>query len=116
MGFTLERKYIKINLPLTEETHRSGNGEGVWVIVDSDTLRDYDRGRIGGHYSGILDNDSIYYPGLVCGAIIPFEMRGGCRPVADFDFLSKLPSKLTPAGKAAVLQKISEHHKKNKSE
>lgn len=100
--------YIQINLPLTEEDYRCGNGEGVWVKVDPATRRAYDADTIRPEYFGILDNDSFYYPGLGPGEMIPFEMRGECRPVADFPhFLSQL-TKLTPEGKALLIRKIAE--------
>ena len=28
-------EYIKVNLPLTEQDYANGNGEGVWVLVDT---------------------------------------------------------------------------------
>lgn len=99
--------YIKVNLPPTEENYRAGNGEGVWVLVDPDTKRDYDLDVAGGKYIGKLDNDSIYYPGLNAGELVPFEMRGPSRPVADFhSFLSKR-TRLTPEGKKLLLAQIA---------
>ena len=101
-------KYIQVNIPLTEEDYRFGNGEGVWVEVDEETRLAYDRDAIGAGYNGILANDSIYYPGLMCGEVIPFEMRGTNRPVVDyFGFLVGRP-RLTPEGKEAVIRKIAE--------
>ena len=100
--------YIKVNLPLTEQEYCSGNGEGVWVRVSDGTRRAYDANASGGGYSGILSNDSVYYPGLLCGTVIPFKLRGECRPVADFHgFLAGRPH-LTPEGKAAVTRKIAQ--------
>ena len=102
-------EYIKVNLPLTEQDYLSGNGEGVWVLVDPKTKQAYDMDAAGGGYMGILDNDSCYYPGLNAGELIPFELRGAYRPVADFrSFLSKLP-RLTPEGKALLLEGIAMH-------
>lgn len=100
-------KYIKVNIPLTEEDYRSGNGEGVWVEVDSETEKAYDRDAIGSDYHGILANDSLYYPGLSCGDMIEFEMRGEKRPVVAWSFLSGR-THLTEAGKAMLIQKIAE--------
>lgn len=98
--------YIKINLSLTKEDYMIGSGEGVWVLVDLKTKRDYDEDATGGGYVGKLDNNSIYYPGLNAGELIPFEMRGALRPVADFhSFLSKR-ARLTPEGKALMLEQI----------
>lgn len=82
-------KYIKVNIPLNEKEYRNGNGEGVWVEVDSKTKAAYDKDVIGPGYHGILANDSVYYPGLKCGDMIEFEMRGEKRPVVDYhNFLS----------------------------
>lgn len=100
---------IKVNFPLTETDYQTGNGEGMWVRVDKKTADAYNQDAVGPGYYGILDNDSLYYPGLNHGAVIPFEMRGEFRPVADFQFLSSLQTKLTPEGKAALLRKIAEN-------
>ena len=100
-------EHIKVNLPLTEQDYLAGNGEGVWVLVDPKTKRAHDEDATGGGYVGILDNDSCYYPGLNAGELIPFELRGIFRPVANFySFLSKL-SRLTPEGKALLLERIA---------
>lgn len=104
----IPKEYIQINLPLTEQDYQSGNGEGVWVKVEPAIRRAYDADTIGPGYFGILDNDSLYYPGLACGDMIPFEMRGECRPVANYPgFLSRL-SKLTSEGKTLLMRKIAE--------
>ena len=79
--------YVKVNLPGDRDSYESGNGEGVWAVVDEETCRAYDAEADGGSYRGILANDSIYYPGLNCGTEISFEMRGEMRPVVDIDWL-----------------------------
>ena len=100
-------EYIKVNLPLTEQDYLAANGEGVWVLVNPTTKRDHDMDVTGGGYIGILDNDSCYFPGLNAGQLIPFELRGAFRPVANFhSFLSKL-TRLTPEGKALLLERIA---------
>ena len=81
------KHYIQCNLPLTEEDYRSGNGEGVWVIVDSETKQAYDQDAEGSGYRGILDNDSYNYPGLCHGEEVEIEMRGENRPVIPLSFL-----------------------------
>lgn len=100
-------KYIKVNIPLTEQDYRSGNGEGVWVEVDRKTKGAHDQDAIGSGYQGILANDSLYYPGLSCGDMIEFEMRGANRPVVAWSFLQNRLH-LTEAGKAMLVQKIAE--------
>lgn len=108
MMMVIPKKYIQVNLPLTEQEYLSGNGEGVWLEVDEETRKAYDAGTIGGGYSGILSNDSLYYPGLKCGTIIPFEMRGEFRPVADYYGFLTNRTRLTEAARAAVIQRIAE--------
>lgn len=104
----IKEKLIKINLPLTEVDFTNGYGEGVWIEVDQKTKDDYDQDAIGTGYCGILANDSLYYPGLCCGEIIYFEMRGPFRPVADIQDLHTRFPYLTPEAKAALIQKIAE--------
>ena len=104
----VSKGYIKVNLPLTEQEYCSGNGEGVWVRVSDETRQAYDANVSGGGYTGVLSNDSVYYPGLMCGTVISFELRGEYRPVADFyGFLAGRPH-LTPEGKAAFIRKIAQ--------
>ena len=82
-------EYIKVNLPASSEAYESGNGEGVWVLVDPRTKEAHDSDTTGGVYFGILDNDSVYYPGLNHGEPIPFEMRGDKRPVTPIAWLEE---------------------------
>lgn len=79
--------YIKANLPATEDAYRAGTGEGCYFIVDAATKAAHDSDTEGGGYSGILDNDSAYYPGLMHGERLPLEMRGLYRPVVPFSAL-----------------------------
>lgn len=80
-------EYIKVNLPGSKADYLTGNGEGVWVLVNEHVKRAHDQDAEGGFYFGILDNDSCYWPGLNHGAAIPFEMRGTNRPVAPYEWL-----------------------------
>ena len=66
-------EYIKVNFPLTAESFATGNGEGMWVLVDRETKAAHDADETGGVYTGILDNDSIYYPGLNAGAVVRWQ-------------------------------------------
>lgn len=100
-------QYIKVNIPLTEKDYRTGNGEGVWVAVDDETMRAYNRNVIGPGFYGILANDSLYYPGLCCGDMIEFEMRGHNRPVVDYRKFLKDRDKLTEDGKVALIRLIA---------
>lgn len=79
---TMSPSHIKVNLPNDKKEFESGIGEGVWVIINETTKKDYDSDVTGGIYHGILANDSFDYPHLKCGSYIKFEMRGTNRPVA----------------------------------
>ena len=81
-------EYIKVNLPGSKEGYKTGNGEGVWVLVSKQVKAAYDQDAAGGYYFGIIDNDSCYWPGLDHGAAIPFEMRGKNRPVVPYEWLA----------------------------
>lgn len=80
-------EYIKANLPASLDDEKQGAGEGVFVLVDPTTKRAYDTDEAGTKYKGILDNDSLYYPGLKQGTVLSFEMRGEKRPVVSFNWL-----------------------------
>ena len=99
-------KYIKVNFPLTAEDFASGNGEGMFVLVDQKTKNAYDKDISGGRWVGILDNDSIYFPGLKAGAIVQFEMRGENRPVAIFKGCLNKMKRLTPEEKEEFIRKL----------
>lgn len=101
-------EHIKVNFPLTEEDYQRGNGEGMWVLVDKETKKLHDVDITGGQYVGILDNDSVYYPGLDHGAVVPFEMRGENRPVADFHGFVTEFTRLTPEGKTLIIRQNAE--------
>ena len=78
--------FIKVNLPNSKASFNHGNGEGCWVKVDEYVCRVYDEDGYG-DFTGELANDSIYYPGLDCGTVIPFRMRGPMRPCVPFGWL-----------------------------
>lgn len=100
------KRYIKVNLPLDKESFERGNGEGVFVIVDDETKKMYDENASGGRHSGVLDNDSVYYPSLRCGTVIYFEFRGENRPVALLSFLENY-TRLTDAELEELKRKIA---------
>lgn len=78
---------IKANLPSTEAEYVEGNGEGCFFLIDDKAKKAYDTDEEGTVYEGILDNDSMYYPGLLHGTKVPLEMRGELRPVVPISFL-----------------------------
>lgn len=75
-------QYIKVNFPRNEESFKSGNGEGMWVLVDDEISKAYSLDAAGEVCFGTLDNDSVYYPALKAGERVVFELRGDNRPVA----------------------------------
>ena len=81
-------EYIKVNIPETMESYIAGFGEGVFVLVDTETKEAYDADATEGVYQGTLDNYCLYWNGLMPGETIPFEMRGDRRPVVLFDWLN----------------------------
>ena len=82
--------HIRVNLPETHEDEATGNGEGCWALVSHEVKAAYDSNETGGDYFGILDNDSIYYPGIDHGAIILFTLRGTGRAIASRAYLRAL--------------------------
>ena len=78
---------IKVNLPANKRDYIAGNGEGVFVQVDSKTKADYDSDKAGAGYIGTLDNFSYKYKGLKPGQEIPLELRGKNRPVVPLEWL-----------------------------
>ena len=78
---------IKANLPGDPEAYKNGNGEGCFFLVDDETKDAYDTDATGAGFVGILDNDSIDYPKLKHGELLPLEMRGDKRPVVPLDAL-----------------------------
>lgn len=91
--------YFKVNLPSSIEDFTTGNGEGVWCkstrkYTDMANSKDFNNVTI---LVEIL-NDSLYYKGLMCGDIIPVELRGCNRPVAYINELEKHYGKADKVG------------------
>ncbi len=91
--------FIKGNLPDSWEKYGSGNGEGIWIVVDSETKRAHDADKGEGTFFAFLANHSIYHPELNVKALnaqemtatsIPFEFRGSSRPVLAKKVLEEL--------------------------
>ena len=76
MDEIIRDKYIQVNLPLTEQDYMTGNGEGVWVLVDLETKHAYDADAEGAGYVGILDNDNA-----LCGFSLGFNQNRGAGPM-----------------------------------
>lgn len=103
--------YIKVNIPYTEQGFKDGNGEGVWVIVDAETKAIYDSNKNTENevFRGVLDNDSVYYTKLKCGANVPFVMRGNNRPVVMLDYL-KDKGRVSEQELIKTKERIALHH------
>lgn len=89
-----DKYFIKVNIPMNEYAFDDGFGEGVFVIVDEDVRKLYLDDDHGSICEGILDNDCIYYPEMVPGTRIPFEMRGEKRPVVLWSWIREKGFKL----------------------
>ena len=81
-------KMFRVNLPSTEKSYRNGNGEGVWCYGNEETYNALVENNVSeGIYYVKIQNDSVYFPELVCDTCIPVEARGEKRPVCPFDFI-----------------------------
>ena len=78
---------IKVNLPASLDDWKTASGEGVWVLVEQDAKDAYDSDEVGTVYEAIMDNDSVYFPGLCAGDKVPIEMRGSWRPTVPYSWL-----------------------------
>jgi len=90
-------EYIKVNLPARAEDEQLSAGEGCFVLVTPEVKKAYDEDESGTNYTGVLDNDSLYFPGLMHGTIIPFEMQGEKRPIVKFNWLLEHYGEPNPA-------------------
>lgn len=78
-------RIIKVNLP---DSPRSTNGEGVWVVTTAESsIKADDDNDKGSECKAILINDSVYYPNLRYGTIIPFTTNGSKRPYVKYKWL-----------------------------
>lgn len=77
-------EYRKIDLPIEGDKE---NGEGCWCLLDPKDLIRHDDIHCFEQSVAILCNDSIKYPGLMSGQVIPFEFNGEFRPKADLAWL-----------------------------
>ena len=82
-------RMIKVNLPEDESTYLSGNGEGVFAEISAEDYEKYAADCYLEVFDATIANDSIYYPGLVCGMKIPIETRGKHRPVVPYEWLAE---------------------------
>ena len=82
--------YIKANLPDSPEAEERGNGEGCFFLVPPEVKKAYDSDEAGTLYEGVIDNESVYFPGILPGDLLPLEMRGKNRPVVSYDYLKRL--------------------------
>lgn len=83
-----ETEMIKANLPASKEAEEAGTGEGVFLRVGPEVRAEYNSDQGEGIYTGILDNDSTYYPGLKAGTRVPIRMNGRHRPTVLYEWLA----------------------------
>lgn len=81
-------KEVKVNLPADRQGYERGNGEGCWAVIKGDAVMAYEGDELG-NYTATLENDSVYYPGLGVGDVVPIEMRGEFRPVVPYEWLQE---------------------------
>lgn len=83
-------KLIKANLPYDDESYQNGNGEGIWISVKED-IADRVNESVSANFTftGIVENDSVYYKNLNVGDTILVEARGINRPVAVYNILKE---------------------------
>jgi hypothetical protein len=85
------KDYLQINIPRDSKGYIAGTGEGAWVEINKQTKKAYNKSEdyrvTKCLYYGELRNDSINYPKLKIGTLVPIELRGGYRPVINFEWL-----------------------------
>lgn len=86
-----EERVIGVNLPNSQKFYENGNGEGMYayIISDDDFNNFLDNSKKGMLIKGFLLNNSLYYPGLKWGLIVPIELRGSKKPVVPLEFLQQ---------------------------
>ncbi|MDF9409062.1 hypothetical protein L7E55_11935 [Pelotomaculum isophthalicicum JI] len=78
---------IKIFLPACRDEFLTGFGESVKCLVDQETKKLIDKNITGRVALAMLQNDSLYYPGLIAGEVVAVELRGPGPPIAIFEEL-----------------------------
>lgn len=79
--------YFKVNLPNSQDSYESGNGEGVWAYTDAESYEKWKNDEQDAIIYVKILNDSVYYNGLEYGDLVPVELRGEYRPVAIYEEL-----------------------------
>ena len=82
-------KLFKLNLPSKFEDFQSGNGEGIWAVVDDPDLQQrLDDDEVIEQFVAYAANNSVYYPNITVGTPVIARQRGGnTRPIAEWEFL-----------------------------
>nr|DAG82412.1 MAG TPA: protein of unknown function DUF3846 [Caudoviricetes sp.] len=70
-------EYIKVNLPGSEDSYKTGNGEGVWVLVSEQAKAAYDRDAEG--FFALASWTTILAIGLGLTTARPFPLRCAAR-------------------------------------
>ena len=81
----MEGKHFQVNLPDNKQAYKSGNGEGIWVVAESEEdFKKYIEDKPTDHKTTIkvkVLNNSVYYPSISYGTVIEVELRKGKRPI-----------------------------------
>jgi len=94
---------IQANLPRDWASYHSGNGEGIWVVIDDETRKTWNSDKADGTFYAIPCVMSVYYPQLSRKLVdtkkelltpLEFEYRGAKRPVLVKRTLEGLIGKL----------------------
>ena len=102
-----EKNYIKVNLPDTIASFKSGNGEGIWAcpvtiedkVICNSNVKDTE-------FNVYALNDCIYYP-IACASIIRVKCTGkNTRPILSYDWMDSI-IKLSSNGEQSILDIIS---------
>lgn len=81
-----DNNIFKVNLP---EKANFPNGEGIWACTTPKYLKLYQDDWGGERILVKILNDSLYYPRLTYGTVIPVVLEAGRRPVAIFEEISQ---------------------------
>lgn len=78
---------LKVFIPATAEAYKKGYGELCYFLVNEDVIAAYDREAKGGKYSGILDEQPLFYPELKPGQELPLKLQGIDNPIIPIEAL-----------------------------
>lgn len=103
-----DERMIKVNLPDTNASFESGNGEGIWAVPLTEVDEQiYHNSKSKETFQVALLNTAIYYP-FPWGSIITVETRGNNRPVLNYEWMDQVIKKTEPGFSLAQLLEKNE--------